>query len=242
MNAREWQKYAREYLLPYFPGYAMSGRWIFAAPIGWQVRGFCVEPSGYDKQSFTVEVGVLPLYVPQSPGGTFTARLGWLQRRRADVWWNLGTASPEQIFTGIRQRLLHEGRAYLKARSTLEAMTKIRRHQIIHLSSDCYVFQAMLCAGILLNDPSVVERERKHLRLFAQQCPKDEMQEWEITFNAATEDIYQRYSQNPTAASEEIAHWRQQRAAELKLGEFLAEEPDDLRGGAPTRFRWWKRS
>lgn len=242
MNVREWQKLAKEHLLPYFSDLTLSGHWLLYTPIGWQARGFAFEPSGFDKLQFTVYAGLLPLYVPQSVGETFCERIGWLaKRKQGDIWWNLGLASADEVFTDIRQRIQQDGIPYLQQRATVEAMTKIRQHQIIHLSADSYVYQAMLCAGILLNDASRVEREWKNLLNYRQRYPKEEMQNWEIEFYQVTEDIYRQFHTDPAVARNLIAHYRQERAAEWRLTAFLVDEPGDLRDAAHPRLRWFGR-
>ena len=242
MTIREWQKLAKEHLLQYFPGMTLSSRWLLYAPIGWQVRGFAFEPSGFDKTMFTVYAGVLPLYVPQIPGLTFTERIGWLAKwQRGDTWWNLGQASADEVFADIRKRIKQDAFPYLQQRATVDAMTKVRQHQIIHLSDDRYVFQAMLCAGILLDDARIVEREWQRFTVYHARYAAPDTREWEAGLFQVTEHIYRQFHANPSAAREEIARWRQEHAAELKFSAFLADEPDDLRDATRPRLRWFGR-
>lgn len=242
MTIREWQKLAKEHLLPHFPDMTLSGRWMLYAPIGWQVRGFAFEPSGFDKLQFTVYAGVLPLYVPQSVGGTFSERIGWLaKRRRGDIWWNLGQTGADAVFADIRQRIQQDAMPYMMQRATVEGMTKIRQHQLIHLSDDRYVFQAMLCAGILLDDSHVVEREWQHFTAYHAKYAVPDSPEWVTDLFRVTERIYQQFLADPASAREEIAHWRHERAAELKFSALLTDAPDDLRDATRPRLRWFGR-
>jgi len=241
VNVRQWQKLARQHLLPHLPELTVSRRWLFYAPIGWQVRGFAFERSGSGSRSFTIEAGVVPLYVPQSVGGTFRARLGWLARKRADEWWDLGQQDASAIFADIMKRIRRDGLPYLARRATVEAMTKIKRHQIILLSAQSYEYQAMLCGGILLDHASVVEREWRRFTSYHQRYATPDSPEWSVRLYEATEQIHRLYHDNPVAAREEIARWRIARAQELGLAGFLADEPADLRSTARPRLWWFGR-
>jgi hypothetical protein len=200
------------------------------------VRGFVPRFSG---QSFTLEVGVVPLYAPQSLGLTFTNRLGWIARKQGDEWWDLDQQDAPTIFADILRRIRRDGLPYLARRATVEAMTKIKRHQIVLLSDERYEYQAMLCAGILLDDSSVVEREWRRFTSYHEQYATPDSPEWSVQLYQATEKICRLYHDDPAAARAEIAGWRIARAEELGLARLLAEEPGDLRGG--TRRRWWWR-
>lgn len=238
MNIREWQKLAKKHLLPHFPDLTLSGRWLFHAPIGWQLRCFGFEPSEFHKLQFSVYASVSPLYVPQELDGTFSEFIGWMARKkRGEIWWDLGQDSAETIFADIQQRIQQDVIPYQQQRSTVEAMTKIRQHQMIQLSDDHYVFQAMICAGILLDDARVVEREWQrfsayHSKYAAPNSPKRDTEMYQVT-----ERIYRQFQADPTAARCEIARWRQERAAELNLSTFLADEPDDLRCATRPHFK-----
>ena len=241
MTARQWEKLATEYLLPHLPDMRISGRWLLFAPIGWQVRGFMMEPSQSDKQRFTLETCVVPLFTPQPVGLTFSTRLGWLARKKEDKWWNLDQTDVEEVFVDIRQRILHDGVPYLAKRTTVEAMSGIRRHQVVQLSDERYIHQAMLCANILLGNASMVEREWKHLLANQQRISGAELREWEVQFHEATEHIYRLYHEDPVAACKEIIRWRYMRAEELRLTHELMENPEDLRDAARSHFRWLKK-
>lgn len=225
MNTRLWEKLAKEYLLPHLPDFSLSGRWLFYAPIGWQVRGFLFEPSGWDKQRFTIETCVMPLYVPATAGLTFSARLGFLARNKSDIWWSVEKENAALIFADIKQRILHDGLPYLSQRSTVRWMTKLKHAS---LSDENYVHQAMLCAGIVLNDANIVNREWQQITAYYRKNYSADSAVWFRELYRSTELIYQRYTENPVVLREEIVRWRHERAEELRFDKFLAEEPSDL--------------
>jgi hypothetical protein len=233
-KAPKWQKLVKDHLLPQLPGFALARGWLFRTPIGWQVSGFLFQRSG---QSFTIEAGVVPLYAPQSLGLTFTNRLGIIARKGGDKWWDLDQQDAPAIFADVLRCIRRDGLPYLARRATVEAMTRTRRHQVTCGSDERYEHQAILCAGILLDDVSVVEREWQRFTSYHEKYLTPETREWEVQLHEATQRIYRLYHDDPTAAREEIARWRIARAEELGLAKFLADEPTDLRGAA--RRRWW---
>jgi hypothetical protein len=63
MKTSDFNKLAREQLLPLLPGFEVAKGMVFAAPIGDLLRGFTFQGSSYDK-SFYLVAFVQPLYVP----------------------------------------------------------------------------------------------------------------------------------------------------------------------------------
>jgi hypothetical protein len=65
MTTREFEKLAREHLLPLLPGFEVKKGLLFETPIGYLLRGLTFQPSQYDRDSLYLSVFVQALYVPE---------------------------------------------------------------------------------------------------------------------------------------------------------------------------------
>lgn len=227
MNARTWKKLAETHLLPHLPGFVVVGRWLVAAPVGWQARGFLLEPSGFNQHQFTIEVCVWPLYVPQSPGLTFGERLGWIPRGGREIWWDVEAQDPATVCADILRRMQRDGLPYLAQRGTVQAMTTLRHRTHSDMR---YVHQALMLAGALLDDARVVARQWALLSEHRRPHGQHDRQPWEIELERVTEAAHRRFGQDPDGLRAEIATWREARAAEAGLTAQLAVTPEDLVG------------
>lgn len=234
MVIEKWTELAQEYLLPHLPGFTLYQEWLLLTPIGWQVRGFCFSAARWDRNTFTMEACVLPLYVPQFVGLTFGERLGVLAARRGSLWWSFDTPDTQEMINDILYRIRRNGLPYLEKRATLEAMTRLTHTDY---PDERYIQRAMMCAGVLLNDRRVVERQWKAYQQRKRRTSESELQEWERQLHHSIEKIYASAREDPDRLRQSIASWRRLRAKEYRLEQYLAEEPDDLR--SPARAKAW---
>ncbi|MHB9109198.1 MAG: hypothetical protein ACYDCO_19265 [Armatimonadota bacterium] len=236
MTTEKWTELAQEYLLPNLPGFTLFREWLLLAPIGWQVRGFCFSTAKWDHNTFTIEACVLPLYVPQFIGLTFGERLGVLAAHRGSLWWSFNSRNKREMSCDILYRIRRNGLPYLEKRATLEAMTRLNH---MDYPDERYIQRAMMCAGVLLDDRRVIERQWKAYQQRKQQTPESALTEWEKQLHHSIEKIYASAQSDPATMRQVISSWRKLRAEEYRLERYLADEPCDLRDRAMAKSSWW---
>lgn len=97
MKKRQFERLCKT-LLPDLPGFVCRGWYMPWQEITYFVKGFCCDPSGFDRTEFTVWAFVVPLYVPtETLHLTFGFRLA--DERGCGIWWNI--SDPE-----VREKLL----------------------------------------------------------------------------------------------------------------------------------------
>jgi len=235
MITEKWTELAQEYLLPNLPGFTLFREWLLLAPIGWQVRGFCFSTAKWDHNTFTIEACVLPLYVPQFIGLTFGERLGVLAAHRGSLWWSFAKRTKREMSCDILYRIRRNGLPYLEHRATLEAMTRLDH---MDYPDERYIQRAMMCAGVLLDDHRVIERQWKAYQQRKQQTPESQLAEWERQLHHSIEKIYCCSREHPETLRQNITSWRKLRAEEYRLERYLAAEPFDLRPMVKSSS-WW---
>jgi len=91
-----WRAFTKQFLLPSFEGGHVVGELVLVPSNEWLCRGFAVESSGFSAKRFTIDVFVLPLYVPvRHVHFTYGGRVGSLSGN-ADVWWDLSRPGWEE--------------------------------------------------------------------------------------------------------------------------------------------------
>jgi hypothetical protein len=110
-------------LLPHLPGFACNGWLLYATPVGHVLRGFCCDPSGFDRTRFTVVVFALPSYVPAAHlSFTFGHRLK--DNRGCDYWWDTqDTNLVENLLTCI----VEQGLPFLAALDDPKRMVELAK-------------------------------------------------------------------------------------------------------------------
>jgi hypothetical protein len=122
MKSQLVRRLSKMYFLPNLPGYIAKGHLLYQQDLEHILRGFWFESSAFDRDSFTVEVFVQPLYIPVSHlSFTFGHRLGSLGKGY-DIWWKYDEETEALMMQEILSFMMSAGIPFLEERSSIEKL------------------------------------------------------------------------------------------------------------------------
>jgi hypothetical protein len=130
-------------LLPYLPGFAISGRLTFISPVGHTLRGFGFDPSGFDKKGLYVTLFFLPLCVPSK---YLTYGFG---KRLKGTGWRADEPGLENQLIAAMQKDVPFLKSLSTPRDVLEAVKSQERN--FH---DPYKYEAIAYLLIRVGEPT----------------------------------------------------------------------------------------
>lgn len=221
MKVKEFERLAREHLLPDLPGFELKRGILFSSPIGYVLRAFTHQPSAFDRNPFYIHAFLQPLYVPaEDESGALGIRSGA---------WRLDRDPVSEIQEWVRE----EGLPLLKnAHTPSEFAERIREQEEGHLP-DPLQLEALGYSLVLAGDYEAAHRQLEE----AEAMPRDAISEnAELWADTDEEDwlyevvrrmrrIQEALKPDPTAAVAVLDEWRLGTARNLGLEEYLSPEP-----------------
>jgi len=124
MKSQLVKRLGKKYILPYMSEYDIKGHLIYHKELQIFLCGFWFESSAFSASSFTVEVFIQPLFIPQTDiYFNFGSRLGSVSKGR-DIWWEYSDEEEEEIMQEILGMIQHHGLPYLEKVRTVEGFIK----------------------------------------------------------------------------------------------------------------------
>lgn len=97
MKTQLVRRLSNNYLLPNLPCYKSKGHLIYNGEVSHLLQGFRFESSAFDKDLFTIQVFVQPLFIPVTYlTFGYGNRLGFLSKGK-DIWWKYEKSNEEAV-------------------------------------------------------------------------------------------------------------------------------------------------
>ncbi len=152
MKAKIVNHISRKYLLPNLPDFSVKGHLLYHQDIQYLLRGFCFESSAFNRESFTINVFVQPLYVPRNYlSFTIGNRVGLLNKGR-DIWWDYEEAQERKIMEEVLSLILSDGIPFLEKHKSLKELTHQYQKSDKGARENKHVIEAVGYAYVLLDD------------------------------------------------------------------------------------------
>lgn len=143
---RLWNKY----FLPDLPGFNIKGHLVYHQNLYDILRGFYFESSAFSGNTFTIEVFVQPLYVPnESVIFTFGDRLGFITKQK-DIWWNFDESREYEISQEILSMMIGSGLPFLEERESVKKF--LQCYQNIDVNANKHRVEAIGYSYIMNNE------------------------------------------------------------------------------------------
>lgn len=114
------------------------------------LQGFYFESSAFSRNSFTIDVFIHPLYIPdESIALTFGNRLS-LIAKGCDIWWEYEKTREKEISQEILSMTANAGLPFLEKRNSIEKL--LRQYKGIKVNENKYIVEAVAYAHILVDE------------------------------------------------------------------------------------------
>lgn len=216
MKGKQFERLARKYMLPQLPGFGLRKHLLFAEPVGYLLRGFAFETSGFDPTAFTVWTFVQPLYVPDAFLGisyTFGGRLGSLGGG-PDRWWQMDEGNEDRIMAEVLAQLQGEGLPFL---SRLGAAWDLAEdgYRVTGARNDVRVVEAVAYSWAVAGDHTRSIRELDRLHAMARTL--DLRIPWIREMDEHAQRVRALLVRDPPEATALLDGWAQQAREALRL-------------------------
>jgi hypothetical protein len=224
VKIKEFERFAREYLLPDLPGFELKKGILFSSPIGYVLRAFTHQPSAFDRNPFYIHAFLQPLFVPAEYE---TGVIGI--RSRA---WRLDRDRVSEIQEWARE----EGRPLLeKAHTPGELADRIREHDQGHLP-DPHKLEALAYSLVLAGEYEAAYRKLDdavavsldYISEDAELWADSDEEDWLHEVLARMRRVREALKSDPTAAVAILHEWRRETARNLGVEDYLSPEPAKL--------------
>lgn len=209
MKSQLVRKISNKYILPYIPEFKIKGHLLYHKDIQYLLSGFYFESSAFSSTSFTIEVFVQPLYIPDDTIVlTFGNRLGNIAKQR-EIWWEYNESSEEDISNEVLSLMMNSGIPYLEERRTLEKFSN--HYKNLDPNANKHMVEAICYALVLINDYQQAEKRLLSLeRVLAQDILKYPGISWikDIQFRV---QLILGYLKNREyeGAKQQLSEWRE---------------------------------
>ncbi len=208
----------KKYLLPDLPGYEVKGHLLYDRNYIYLLPGIYFESSSFNKERFTIDIFVQPLYIPATGlWWTFGNRLGMLAKGR-DVWWEYREENERTIMQEIGADIHRVGIPFLETRKTLKDFIAQYRNKV-DFAGDTYVIETVAYGCILLGEYQKAEKilGRFMIELDREIKRKPEIS-WLIDVQKRAKTILQHLQEKaPDAARQQLDEWTTYTLSEIKL-------------------------
>lgn len=218
MKSQLVRKISNKYILPHLPEFKIQGHLLYHRDIQYLLRGFYFESSAFSSTSFTIEVFVQPLYIPDDTIIlTFGNRLGNIAKQR-DIWWDYHESREDEISSEVLSLMMNSGIPYLEERRTLEKFTN--HYKNLNPNANKHMIEAICYALILINDYQKAKKQLVSLeRVLAQDILKYPGISWIKDIQIRVQLIL-GYLKNRDyeGAKQQLNEWRDSTLLNLGLG------------------------
>lgn len=218
MTGREFDQLIRRHFLHRLSGYACGRGLLFKSPLRYLLRGFCFQPSSFDKFRFSVQLFVQPLFV-SSDHIYFSIgnRLGELSRNQ-ERWWSVAEESENTVMEDVFSLIMSEGPLVFDRFSSLrDVCERVVAHN--PNKHDLYAPEMAAYAAVLLDDCKAANEmfdcAEKRIAM------GDDRRDWVLQLIDRIRTMRKTYDRSPQEAKSLLHHWRDETAANLKLSEFI---------------------
>jgi hypothetical protein len=194
-------------LLPHLPGFALSGRLMFLAPVKNTLRGISFEGSDFDKKSFYVNVFVLPLCVP-----TKHLYFNFGNRVRHGGGGDRWNTNMPNLIEELGTSLKREALSFLYPIESLKSFAEVAKSFSF---KNPHTPQAVAYALIRVGD---FQNARSALAQLLQQL--DLKVEWQREMTERAETLKGMLDLNPTDAQRQLETWEVETIKNLGLESF----------------------
>lgn len=224
MKIKEFERFAREHLLPDLPGFELKKGILFCAPIGYVLRAFTHQPSAFDRNPFYIHAFLQPMFVPAEYE---TGAIGIRSRV-----WRLDRDPVGEIQDWVRR----EGLPVLeKAHVPGELAERIREDEQGHLP-DPHKLEALAYALVLAGEYEAAYRKLEdavavsldYISEDAELWEDSDEEDWLHEVVSRMRRIREALESDPTAAVAILDEWRIATARNLGVEDYLSPEPAKL--------------
>jgi hypothetical protein len=217
VRIKQIEQLLKAHVVPELPGFEASERFLFHSPIPDLLHFFYFDASGFDKNVFYIEMGVLPLYVPvDNVHFTYGSRLGGS--------WDITEAeTPEAVMKRVVAYIQHQGLPYLSFvpdpaafAEDLELLTDLSPEDPLYTEPVAY---SLILSG-RFDDATEVVRD-----LHASEKTESDPHWPDVTAARVKrlERVLAALEQDPQEAVDVLRMWRLESLANLKLLEYASD-------------------
>lgn len=206
MKKRDFEKFARQYLLPSLDGFTVDGTLIYQIPVGSIFRGFIFDSSGFSAEAVHPSVFVQPLWVPATH---FTMTLG--ERLRGS--WKFSPPGDGPLASNLLESIHNDGLPFLQSLGTPEKIAHLAEK--LKSPKNHYVRQSAAYALVLIGENEAALRSLDKLLMMLKEM--GEAQKWALGVHAEVSSLRDTCSVSPDDARQLLAHWTEQTRQNLGL-------------------------
>lgn len=220
MRQKEFQVLSRKYLLPHLPVFEVKGDLLIIPPIKYLLRGFCFQPSAFDRKSFNVQTFVQPLYIPKEYiVFNIGFRLGKLTRK-GEEWWEITPENEAEVMTDVLHLMKVEGLPFLNRLETPEDIaTELQKDSP---NESRLIIDSQTIAYSLILAGKYAEGLKELNRFIFLLSEEDELREWEkVLLERAIllRDTLKNHGEKTAIAL--LEEWRAYTIGKLRLEKFV---------------------
>lgn len=153
---------SKKYFLSNLPGFQQKGFLIYRQDFQYLLQGFCFDGSAFNRNSFTIDVFVHPLFIPSEDIDlSFGNRIG-IMAGKNDIWWQYDEMREVEIAQEIFDMMKNHGLPFLEETATIEGFLKRYKDADIHKNK--HIIEGLCYAHILNDDFS---KSQKMMRLLS---------------------------------------------------------------------------
>lgn len=208
MKTQLVRRLSKKYILPNLPLYKSKGHLIYHKDLTNFLQGFYFESSAFDKDLFTIEVFVQPLFIPITYLTlTFGNRLGVLSKGR-DIWWEYNEAKEEEIMDEIVSMITSFGVPFLEDRNQLDKF--MLKYGKVGLGDNPHIVEGICYTHVLLGDyPKARIMLSSFNRILMKEIEKRPKIDWIVDMNDRVQLILDFLeNHNFVKAKDQLNQWR----------------------------------
>ena len=209
-------------LLPSLPGFVIKGRLLFIVPLGHTLRGFHVDGSSFDKQSFYVNAFFMPLYVPSEH-----LHLTFGRRLRGGGGWSTATPGFELVLEAQLQKEVPFLDGLKTARDVANALKPFAERSNPH-SHEALAY-TLVQAGEIRAAVSAIDTLLGSIEAIKRVNPQ---LTWELAIAARAQLVRNKLTEDLESATAQLAVWENETIRNLGLENFS----DSQLGTSPICF------
>jgi len=219
MKTQLINRLSKKYLFPNLPLYKSKGHLIYHKDIAHLLRGFYFESSAFDKDLFTIEVFVQPLFIPITYFTlTFGNRLGTLSKGR-DIWWKYDESKEEELMGEILPMITSFGVPFLEDRNQLEKF--MLKYGKVGLGDNPHIVEGICYTHVLLGDyPKAKIMLSSFNKVLKKEIEKSPKTAWLVDMKDRTQLIFDFLeNQDLVSAKEQLDEWRNYSVEKLGISD-----------------------